>query len=129
MTAVNDLTTLKANSHLTFDDRVLEKIAGICAQDIDGLLEMDGNMLDSLTETLGKDARVTKGITAEVSETDVTIEMTAIVAYDTDTQALFDTLCQRIDRAVTHMTGLKLNELNLHIQDVLTRKEWKAAKA
>lgn len=128
MITVSDITTLKTNSHLTFEDRVLEKIAGICAQDIDGLLEMDGNVIDSLTETFGKDASITKGISAEVDEHEVTIEMNAIVAYNTDTQALFNTLCDRIYQAITHMTGLELTALNLHIQDVLTRKEWKAAK-
>lgn len=125
MIPVTDITTMKANSHLTFDDHVLEKIAGICARDVDGLLEMDGNVIDSLTETLGKDASITKGISAEVDEHVVTIDMNAIVAYNTDTQALFDTLCDRIYQAVTHMTGLELTALNLHVQDVLTRKEWK----
>lgn len=43
--------TLMANSRLTFEDKVIEKIAALCAREIDGLLGMDGTMMDNLTET------------------------------------------------------------------------------
>ena len=120
----NDVTQLKASSQLTFDDQVLEKIAGICAKEVDGILGMDGNMVDSLAETFSKDERVTKGISAEVGEKQVAIDMNTILAYDADAQQIFDELCRRISHAVKKMTGLQLVELNVHVRDILTRREW-----
>jgi uncharacterized alkaline shock family protein YloU len=122
-----DTTQLRANSHLTFEDQVLEKIAGICAQAIDGILGMDGNVVDSLAETFTKDERVTKGISAEVGETQVALNLNVILAYDADAQAIFDTLCDRTSRAIQQMTGLQLVELNLHVRDIMTRREWQKA--
>lgn len=125
--ADNDTTQLRANSRLTFEDQVLEKIAGICAQAIDGILGMDGNVVDSLAETFTKDERVTKGISAEVGETQVALNLNVILAYDADAQAIFDTLCDRTRRAIQQMTGLQLVELNLHVRDIMTRREWQKA--
>ena len=44
--------TLMANSRLTFEDKVVEKIAAICAQNVDGILGMDGSVMDNLTYSL-----------------------------------------------------------------------------
>ncbi len=123
-TQVDHLETLKTNSRLTFDDYVLQKIAGICAQRVDGILEMDGNVVDKVSETLGRDERITKGIKVDVGEQQVAIDMTAVVEYDADAQKLYDVLCAEVAQAVTHMTGLQVIELNLHVSDVITRREW-----
>ncbi|WP_390406631.1 Asp23/Gls24 family envelope stress response protein [Lacticaseibacillus jixiensis] len=120
----SDVQTLKANSRLSFDDYVLQKIAGICAQQVDGILSMDGNVIDKVSETLGRDERITKGIKVDVGEQQVIIEMTVVIEYDVDAQVIFDMLCTKVKAAVKHMTGLELVTLNLHVSDVLTRSEW-----
>lgn len=126
-TTDNGLETVKANSRLTFDDYVLQKIAGICAQHVDGILEMDGNVIDKVSETLGRDERVTKGIKVDVGEQQVAIDLTAVIEYDVDAQRIFDDLCLKVSQAVERMTGLQLIELNLNVSDVLTRREWQKA--
>ncbi len=123
-TMTSDVQTLKANSRLSFDDYVLQKIAGICAQQVDGILSMDGNVIDKVSETLGRDERITKGIKVDVGEQQVIIEMTVVIEYDVDAQVIFDMLCTKVKAAVKHMTGLELVTLNLHVSDVLTRSEW-----
>lgn len=126
-TPTDHLETLKANSRLTFDDYVIQKIVGICAQQIDGILEMDGNVVDKVSETLGRDERITKGIKVDVGEQQVAIDMTAVVEYDVDTHKIYDALCAKVVQAVSHMTGLQVIELNLEVSDVLTRREWQKA--
>ncbi|WP_127848743.1 Asp23/Gls24 family envelope stress response protein [Lacticaseibacillus hulanensis] len=122
----NDVAQLRASSQLTFSDQVLAKIARICAAEVDGILGMDGNVIDSIAESLGKDERTMKGINAEVGEKQVAIDMNLILAFDANAQDVFDELCDRISKAVRQMTGLHLVELNVHIQDVLTTREWRA---
>ncbi|WP_407892841.1 Asp23/Gls24 family envelope stress response protein [Lacticaseibacillus sp. N501-2] len=120
----DQLETLKANSRLTFDDYVIQKIAGICAQQTEGILSMDGNVVDKVSETLGRDERISKGIKVEVGEQQVAIDMTAVIEYDADAQKLYDVLAAKVAQAVNRMTGLQVIELNLHVADVLTRREW-----
>lgn len=116
--------TLIESSKLTFEPYVLEKIAGICAQDIPGILAMDGNVIDKMAESLGRDEKITKGIKAEVGEHQVAIDMTALLEYDANAKEIHERLIQTATDAVMRMTGLQLVELNLHVADVLTRSEW-----
>lgn len=113
-----------ANSRLTFEDKVIEKIAALCAREIDSLLGMDGTMMDNLTETFSSGENITKGISAEVGEKQVAIDMDVFLAFDSDAQAIFKQLCEKISAQITRMTGLQLVELNLHVKDVLTKREW-----
>ncbi|MFD1393281.1 Asp23/Gls24 family envelope stress response protein [Lacticaseibacillus jixianensis] len=116
--------TLIESSKLTFEPYVLEKIAGICAQNIPGILAMDGNVVDKMAESLGRDEKITKGIKAEVGEHQVAIDMTALLEYDANAKEIHERLIQTVTDAVMRMTGLQLVELNLHVADVLTRSEW-----
>jgi len=118
---------LLANSRLTFDDYVLQKIGSHCAQAVDGILGMDGNVVDSISETFGRDERLSKGIKVDVGEAQVSYDMTAILAYDVDAQEVFRELCQKTEASVKQMTGLQLVELNLHVSDIMTRREWQKA--
>ncbi|KRO17849.1 Asp23/Gls24 family envelope stress response protein [Lacticaseibacillus saniviri] len=126
--AVNDTQELlKTNSRLTFDDYVIQKIVSLCAQDVDGLLGMDGNVVDSISETFGRDERVSKGIKVDVGEEQVSVDVTGILAYDVDAREVFTTLQQRVSNAIERMTGLQLIALNLNVTDIMTRREWQKA--
>ena len=81
-------------------------------------------MMDNLTETFSSGENITKGISAEVGEKQVAIDMDVFLAFDSDAQALFNQLCEKISAQITRMTGLQLVELNLHVKDVLTKREW-----
>ncbi|WP_203662720.1 Asp23/Gls24 family envelope stress response protein [Lacticaseibacillus sp. 53-4] len=122
-------TTAATSSKLTFEPYVLEKIAGICAQQIPGILAMDGNVVDKMAESLGRDEKITKGIKAEVGEHQVAIDMTALLEFDADAKAVHEALITAVQAAALRMTGLQLVELNLHVADVLTRSEWQKHQA
>ena len=116
--------TLMANSRLTLEDKVVEKIAAICAQNVDGILGMDGSVMDNLTETFSSGENLTKGISAEVGEKQVALDMDVFLEFDSNAQAIFKQLCEKISAQIERMTGLQLVELNMHVKDVLTKREW-----
>ena len=113
--------TLMANSRLTFEDKVVEKIAAICAQNVDGILGMDGSVMDNLTETFSSGENLTKGISGEKQ---VALDMDVFLEFDSNAQAIFKQLCEKISAQIERMTGLQLVELNMHVKDVLTKREW-----
>ena len=115
---------MMANSRLTFEDKVVEKIAAICAQNVDGILGMDGSVMDNLTETFSSGENLTKGISAEVGEKQVALDMDVFLEFDSNAQAIFKQLCEKISAQIERMTGLQLVELNMHVKDVLTKREW-----
>ena len=81
-------------------------------------------MMDNLTETFSSGENLTKGISAEVGEKQVAIDMDVFLEFDSNAQAIFKQLCDKISAQIERMTGLQLVELNMHVKDVLTKREW-----
>lgn len=109
---------------LTFDDAVIEKIAGLVCRNVDGILSLDGGMMSELADRFSKSTDPTKGIDAEVGEKQVALDMEATIEYGADARQIFDEVCSRTQRAIKNYTGLDVIELNLNINDVLTKQEW-----
>ncbi|WP_054750490.1 Asp23/Gls24 family envelope stress response protein [Lacticaseibacillus thailandensis] len=120
-TTTNDLM---ANSRLTFDDQVITKITTLCAHEIDGILGMDGNVIDAITDTLSKGDNTSKGIKVDVGEQQVAIDIDVLLEYNRDAHALFEQLCTRVSSRIKQMTGLQVVALNMNVKDVLTKREW-----
>ena len=57
MPNTNQSTTPTVDQQLTFDDQVLEKIAGITASRVDGIISLDGNVFSEFADkvTAGTD--------------------------------------------------------------------------
>ena len=52
----------KLEQKLTFDDQVIEKIAGITANQVPGIISLDGNMFSEFTDKLTQGTDKAKGI-------------------------------------------------------------------
>lgn len=127
MTTTNTNQTTKTNvdQHLTFDDSVIEKIAGITATRVPGIISLDGNMFSEFADKVSSGNNMTKGINADVGEKQVAIKMDATIEYGKSASEIFEAVCKEIDSALDKMTGLKLVKFELHVNDVKTREELK----
>ena len=59
------MTDQKPKGGLRFSTEVLETIAGIAANEVDGILAMSGGIVEGFTERLGR-KNLTKGVTVEM---------------------------------------------------------------
>ena len=109
----------KLEQKLTFDDQVIEKIAGITANQVPGIISLDGNMFSEFTEGTDK----TKGIEADVGEKQVAIKMDATIEYGKSAETIFKEVSSRVQKALREMTGLNLVKFEMHINDVKTKEE------
>ncbi|MBB1062722.1 Asp23/Gls24 family envelope stress response protein [Limosilactobacillus fastidiosus] len=128
MTTTNtNLNSTKAtvDQHLTFDDSVIEKIAGITATRVPGIISLDGNMFSEFADKVSSNSNMTKGINADVGEKQVAIKMDATIEYGKSAPEIFDAVCKEVENALEKMTGLKLVKFELHVNDVKTREEMK----
>lgn len=116
-------------AHLTFDTSVIEKIAGLSARKIDGILSFEGGMLSNITDRLRNKSDPTQGINAEVGEHQATLDMDVIIEYGYEMQEIFKKVCENVGSEIKHLTGLNVIELNLNVVDVMSRKEWKSANS
>lgn len=110
-------------SKLTFDDSVVEKIAAIACNEVQGVLDMKGGFFSGISEQFGG-YNLTKGINAEVGEKEAAIDASIILEYGHSAPKVFEELKRNISQSVGQMTGLKVVEVNVRVDDVMTRKEY-----
>ncbi|AQY49647.1 hypothetical protein PWEIH_06616 [Listeria weihenstephanensis FSL R9-0317] len=111
---------------LTFDDQVIKKITGIAANDVDGILALEGGFISGLTDKFKSKGDITKGINVEVGEKQVAIDLVATVEYGKSIPAIFEAVVAKIEGAIAQMTGLQVVEVNLNVSDVKTKREFES---
>ena len=111
---------------LTFEDQVIKKIAGIASNDVKGILSMSGGFMSGLTDRFRSTEDITKGIDAEVGERQVALDLKVIVEYGKNIPSIFQDAVTKIKKSVHDMTGLDVIEINMHVEDVMTRSEFDA---
>ncbi len=110
-------------SKLTFEDSVIEKIASIACQEVPGVLDMKGGFFSGISEQFGGRS-LTKGISADVGEKEAAIDASIILEYGYSAPKVFEELKRNIAQSVGQMTGLKVVEVNVRVDDVMTKKEY-----
>ncbi|MBY0008389.1 Asp23/Gls24 family envelope stress response protein [Priestia aryabhattai] len=124
-TAVKSQENTNQNT-LTFEDQVIKKIAGMAANEIKGILSMSGGFMSGLTDRFRSTEDITKGINAEVGEKQVALDLKVIVEYGKNVPAIFSETVHNVKKSVHDMTGLEVVEVNMHVEDVMTRSEFEA---
>ncbi|AMB99364.1 alkaline-shock protein [Aerococcus urinaehominis] len=119
---------VKHENTLTFEQAVLEKIANYAVSNVEGILELKGNFSSSIKDFFSSHEDETKGVTAEVGQKEVALDLEVIGEYGKDLQKAFTDAIEAIKKNVEHMTGLKVVEVNMNVNDLLTRREYEAAQ-
>ena len=109
-------------STLSIDGGVVEKIVAMTAREVDGVLQLKGNLINSLPGLRGSDT--TKGVSVEMSGDDAcTVNVAVILEYGKSAPRVFQELHDKVAGAIETMTGLKVTAVNVRVTNVLTRAE------
>ena len=98
-------------------DDVVKTISAKAAQDVAGVYKLAGGMADEVSKMLGK-KRLTNGVKVEVGEKECSVEVYVIVEYGYQISEVAQNIQKNVLTAVTTMTGLKVVEFNVFVQDV-----------
>lgn len=107
---------------LKFSAEVIETIAGIAASEIDGIVSMSGGVVEDFAERLGR-KNLSKGVSVEVGEKEVAIDLKVIVEYGTNVPELYQKAALAVEKAIENMTGLQVAEVNMYVEGVVVREE------
>lgn len=113
-------TTATSRGTTTVADSVVAKVAGIAAQDIAGVYALGGGAaraLGTLREAVGQ-KDLTQGVSVEVGQTQVAVDVTLVVEYPHPLQKVADDVRDAIYAAVEDVVGMEVTEVNVSITDI-----------
>lgn len=119
----------KLKKELSYDDKVLKKIAGIATDGVAGVLTVTGGLIGNITDKFRSGDDMTKGIAADVGKKQVALDLNVVCEYGRNVPAIFDEVTSRVSKAVEDMTGLELIELNMHVEDILSKEDFESYRA
>ena len=108
-------------------DDVIATIAGKAAMEVSGVYSMSGGFAGGISEVFGK-KNYTKGIKVDNSEKGLKIDVNIIVEYGARIPDVAYEIQNRVKKAIENMTGLSIEEVNVHIQGVNTESQNKEEK-
>ena len=112
---------LENNANIKIADDVIAVIAGVAVAEVPGVAEMSGGFAGGISEVLSGKKNLSKGIKVESGEKETKIDVNIIVEYGTRIPDVAFEIQNKVKVAVENMTGLKVVEVNVHVQGVNTQ--------
>lgn len=108
------------NDEIKISDDVVAVIAGVSVSEVAGVAGMAGGFAGGISEVFSGKKNLAKGIKVDATETEAKIDVNIIVEYGTRIPDVAFEIQNRVKKAVENMTGLKVEEVNVHVQGVNT---------
>ncbi len=115
---------LQNGGTITYANEVLAIIAGVAANEIDGIAGMC--VSGGLGDIIGKNRNVTRGVKVEIGGEEAAVELFVIIEYGRPIQKLCHDVQENVRKAVESMTGLHVARVDVHVQGLSFEKEKKA---
>lgn len=118
---VEEINEISADDNgIKIADDVVAQIAGANVVEIPGVSSMAGGFAGGITEVLSGKKNLSKGIKVESDGKDIKIDVHIIVEYGTRIPDVAFEIQNRVKKSVETMTGLRVLEVNVHVQGVNT---------
>ena len=111
------------NDGIKIANDVIAVIAGVAVSEVPGVASMSGGFAGGISEVLSGKKNLSKGIKVDAGEKEVKIDVNIIVEYGSRIPDVAFEIQNRVKKSVENMTGLKVSEVNVHVQGVRTEKE------
>lgn len=112
-------------SEYTVSDKVLAKITKKVVDKVDGVLDLQGGLLNSITSSFtNKEEESTSGISINQEERQCIVEASLILEYGKKAALVFKEIDSLIKQEIYELTGIKVVAVKVDIVDVLTKEEF-----
>ena len=108
------------NEGIQISNDVIAVIAGVAVSEVQGVSGMSGGFAGGITEVLSGKKNLAKGIKVENDEGKAKIDVNIIVEYGSRIPDVAFEIQNKVKKAVESMTGLTVEEVNVHVQGVNT---------
>ena len=113
----------EGNNGIKLANDVISVIAGVAVSEVQGVASMAGGFAGGISQVFSGKKNLSRGIKVEADEKEVKIDVNIIVEYGTRIPDVAYEIQNRVKKSVENMTGLKVAEVNVHVQGVKTEKD------
>ena len=117
MKDMNEEIPVEGSDTIRIANEAVATYAGIAVSEVQGVYGMSGGFA-GITEALSGKKNLAKGIKVEVDEKSAKIDVNIIVEYGARIPDVAFEIQTRVKKTVESMTGLKVPEVNVHVQGV-----------
>jgi len=103
-------------------DEVVGVIAGLATTEIDGIVGMSSGPVEGITQIFTGKKNLSKGVKVTVGESSATIDLYVVVQYGIKITEVAIKVQENVKKAVESMTGLNVEAINVHVQNVVIEK-------
>ena len=102
------------------DDSVVAKVAGIAAREVPGVFDLGGGAARAIgaIRNAVKNTDLSQGISVEVGETQVAVDVTIVAEYPVPLQGVADQVRAAVITAIETLVGMEVTEVNVTVNDV-----------
>lgn len=111
---------MSARGTVRVAEDVIAVIAGIVASETEGLAAMSAGLKEGFAKRVSGKNR-SKGIDVTAGEQEAVIHMRIVVEYGAKIHEITERLQRDVKDTVEAMTGLRVREVNVHVEGVDTR--------
>ena len=111
---------IKEEKGIKISNDVIAVIAGVAVSEVSGVASMSGGFAGGISEALKGKKNLAKGIKVDSTEKDTKIDVNIIVEYGSRIPDVAFEIQNRVKKSVENMTGMKVLEVNVHVQGVST---------
>lgn len=108
------------NEGIKISNDVVAVIAGVAVSEVNGVAGMAGGFAGGISEVFSGKKNLAKGIKADINDGKAKLDVNIIVEYGSRIPDVAFEIQNRVKKAVENMTGLTVEEVNVHVQGVNT---------
>ena len=124
---INVDVDLQNGGTITYANEVLSIIAGVAANEVEGIAGMC--VSGGLSDIIGRNRNVTRGVKVEIGAEEVSIDLYVIVEYGKPIQRVCHDVQENVRKSVESMTGLHVVKIDVHVQGVSFEQEKKTVQS
>ena len=126
---ITDEVTLKEDGgKVNISDDVVATIAGIAANEIEGVYGMSGSVAAGIAEKLGAKKSLQKGVKVDIKPEGSVIDLYVTVEFGVRIPELSWNIQENVKNSVETMTGISVSKVNIHVDGVHFKEEEKPKK-
>jgi len=112
---------LQNGGTITYANEVIATIAGVAANEIEGIAGMC--ISGGFSEILSRNRNITRGVKVEVGSQEAAVDLYIIVEYGKPIQKVAGEVQENVRKALESLTGLHVVRVDVHVQGVSFEKE------